>query len=175
APGATFLGNFVLPQKGGSGVITIRSAAPDSALPDARTLLDPSVYAALLPKIQSPNSAPALATAPGAHHYTLLFLELQGSTLGYYDILTLGDGSWAQNALSLVPHDLVVDRCYLHGDPITGSKRAVALNSASTTITNSYIADIRSDGQDSQAIAGWNGPGPYTITNNYLEAASQNI
>ena len=43
-----------------------------------------------------------------------------------------------------------------------------------TTITGSYIAEIKAPSQDSQAIAGWNGPGPYTITNNYLEAASEN-
>jgi hypothetical protein len=29
--------------------------------------------------------------------------------------------------------------------------------------------------QDSQAICGWNGPGPYTITNNYLEGAGENV
>src|SRR5207248_6099170 len=46
---------------------------------------------------------------------------------------------------------------------------------ASTTIANSYIGGIKAAGQDSQAIANWNGPGPYTITNNYLEAAGQNI
>jgi hypothetical protein len=34
---------------------------------------------------------------------------------------------------------------------------------------------MKSIGQDSQAIAGWNGPGPFTITNNYLEAAGQNV
>src|SRR6185369_1567191 len=26
-----------------------------------------------------------------------------------------------------------------------------------------------------QAIAGWNGPGPFTITNNYLEGSSENV
>jgi hypothetical protein len=37
------------------------------------------------------------------------------------------------------------------------------------------VSNIWSSGQDSQAIAGWNGPGPFTITNNYLEAASENF
>src|SRR5206468_9330019 len=27
----------------------------------------------------------------------------------------------------------------------------------------------------SQAICGWNGPGPYAITNNYLEGAGENL
>jgi len=41
---------------------------------------------------------------------------------------------------------------------------------------NSYISDIKDPGlSDSQAIAGWNGPGPYTITNNFLEAAGENV
>jgi hypothetical protein len=42
-------------------------------------------------------------------------------------------------------------------------------------VTNSYIAEMKAVGQDSQAIAGWNGPGPYTITNNYLEGAGENV
>src|SRR5207247_3282410 len=62
-----------------------------------------------------------------------------------------------------------------HGDATYGQKRAIALNSGATTITSSYIADIKAVSQDSQAIAGWNGPGPYVITNNYLEAAGENI
>src|SRR3989442_422817 len=37
------------------------------------------------------------------------------------------------------------------------------------------IAEIKAVGQDSQAIAGWNGPGPYAITNNYLEGAGENV
>src|SRR5439155_7972215 len=87
----------------------------------------------------------------------------------------LGDGSAAQNTPASVPHDLLVDRVYVHGDPTVGQKRGIGLNSASTSILNSYIADIKAVGQDSQAIGGWNGPGPYTITNNYLEAAGDNL
>ena len=173
-PGTTFVGNFVLPAKSGSGVITIRSAASDSALPGTGVQIDPS-YAAQLPKLQSPNSGPALSTAPGAHDYTLRFLEFLANSGGLYDIIELGDGSSAQNTQTLVPHDLVIDACYIHGDPTYGQKRGIALNSAFTTVSNSYIAEIKADGQDSQAIAGWNGPGPFTIANNYLEAAGENL
>src|SRR4029450_1082596 len=84
-------------------------------------------------------------------------------------------GSSAQHALFQVPHDLEIDRSYIHGDPVNGHKRCVALNSASTTVSNSYIADCKRIGQDAQAIAGWNGPGPFTITNNYLEGAGENL
>jgi hypothetical protein len=64
---------------------------------------------------------------------------------------------------------------YVHGDPALGRRRGISLNSASTTITNSYISDIKAVARDAQAICGWNGPGPFVITNNYLEASSENI
>jgi carbohydrate binding protein with CBM6 domain len=173
--GATYTGNFVLPAKAlGSGYVTITTSADPAALPPEEGRIDPS-YAGLLPKIQSPNSAPAIATAPFAHHYQLQLLEFPATAQGIGDIITLGDGSSNQNTLAAVPHDLVLDRVYVHGDATFGQKRGIALNSASTTIKNSYIAGIASAGQDAQAICGWNGPGPFAITNNYLEASTENL
>jgi hypothetical protein len=172
--GATFLGNFTLPVKGGSNVITIRSSAPDTVLPGAGTRITPA-FSALLPKIQSPNTAPALATAPGTHHWRLQFLEFGANQYGYGEIIQLGDGSSAQNQLSQVPYEIVVDRAYVHGDPTIGQKRGIALNARAVTIRDSHISDIKFADQDSQAIGGWNGPGPYLIENNYLEAAAENV
>src|SRR5207245_10670395 len=80
--GGTLTGNFVLPVKSGAAMITIRSSAPDAALPAASTRIDPS-YASQLPKLRSPNNGPALATAAAAHHYTLMFLEFLANNQGY--------------------------------------------------------------------------------------------
>ncbi len=91
------------------------------------------------------------------------------------DLITLGDGSNAQSQARDIPSDLVLDRVLVLGDATAGQKRGIALNSASTTIKNSYIGEIKAAGQESQAIAGWNGPGPYTIENNVLQAAGVNI
>lgn len=172
APGATFVGNFTLPQKGGAAVITIRTDGPDAVAQGTR--VSPEAAAGLA-KLRSPNSAPALQTAPGAHHWRLTLLEFQANAGGAGDLITLGDGSSAQATLASVPHDIAVDRCYIHGDPAQGQKRCIALNSAATTISNSYVSDCKANGQDAQAIAGWNGPGPFTISNNYLEGAAENI
>jgi hypothetical protein len=173
-PGATYIGNFVLPAKQGEPYITVRTAGAGDGLPRPGQRVLP-LHAARLAKIQSPNSDPALRTAAGAHHWRLQLLEFLPTRNGAGDIIRLGDGSAAQNDLLQVPHDIAVDRCYLHGDAAAGQKRGIALNSASTTITGSYISDIKAIGQDTQAIAGWNGPGPYTIENNYLEAAGENF
>jgi hypothetical protein len=173
-PGATFVGNFVLRAREGSQYITVRTASTDRRLPPAGDRVNPA-HAPLLPKLRSPNSQPALRTEPGAHHWRLELLEFQSNATPDTDIIRLGDGSRAQNALPMVPHNLVVDRCYIHGDPQRGQLRGIALNSAATAITGSYIAGIKAAGRDSQAIAGWNGPGPFLIENNYLEGAAENV
>ena len=172
-PGARYVGNFVLPKKDGTQYITIRTADA-TGQPAAGSRVLPS-HAGALAKIQSPDSQPALRTAPGAHHWRLQLLEFPSTRDGFGDILLLGDGSPAQRDLAAVPQRLIVDRCYIHGDPDKGQKRGIALNSGETQILGSYISEIKVKGQDAQAIAGWNGPGPYTIENNYLEAAGENF
>src|SRR5206468_1329204 len=102
-------------------------------------------------------------------------IEVPATRDGAGDIIALGDGSTGQRALAQVPSDLIVDRLYIHGDPQRGQKRAIALNSAATSIVGCYVADIKTLRQDSQAIGGWNGPGGYVIENNYLEAAGENV
>jgi hypothetical protein len=174
AAGATFSGNFVLPVKAGSSTITIRTDLPDASLPGPNQRVTPAA-AAPFAKIVSPNTAAALRTAAGTHHWRVMFIEFPSTKEGYGDIIQLGDGSSAQNALSQVPYELVFDRVYIHGHPLYGQKRGIALNARSVTIRNSYISDIKLVGDDSQAIAGWNGPGPFSIENNYLEAAGDNF
>ena len=133
------------------------------------------IHAPRLAKLKSPNKEPVLRTAAGAHHWRLQLVEFLPTESGFGDIVRLGDGSAEQRELAQVPHDLVIDRCYVHGDDQLGQKRGIALNSASTIISNSYVSGIKAVGQDTQAIAGWNGPGPYTIENNYLEGAGENF
>jgi len=171
-PQATFTGNFVLPVTSGTSTITVRTDLADSALPGPRQRVTPKT-AAQFARIVSPNADAALRTAPGAHHWQLMFLEFPATQSGFGDIIQLGDGSSAQNSLGQVPYQLVLDRVYVHGDPVFGQKRGIALNARLVTIRNCYISDIKAVGVDSQAIAGWNGPGQYTIENNYLEAAGE--
>ncbi len=70
---------------------------------------------------------------------------------------------------------LIIDRCYVHGDPDVAARRGVDLNSKHTAIVDSYFSDWKEPLDDAQAIAGWNGPGPYKIVNNYLEASGENV
>jgi hypothetical protein len=172
-PGAIYIGNFTLPATSGARYITIRSAADPSRFP-ARGRVRPE-HAAWMPTLRSPNTAPALATMPGAQRWRLQWLAFAANAGGFGDIITLGDGSSGQRDLQSIPRDLLLDGLIIRGDAVRGQKRGIALNSASTIIRNSDIRDIKAVGQDSQAICGWNGPGPYLIENNYLEGAGENV
>lgn len=172
--GAGFLGPITLTNKAGASFITIQSSAL-TQLPQG--IIGPQ-HAALMPKILAPGSnLPALLTAPSAHHWRLVGIEIVpvSATAVVSDLVKLGDGSSVQNSLDLVPHTLVMDRVYIHGFPTQEVKRGIALNSGATEITNSWISDIHGRGYDTQAICGWNGPGPYKIINNRLEAAGENV
>ena len=145
-------------------------------LPPSGSRIKPS-HAPLLARLRSPTAADAaLRTAAGAHHWRIAYLEFGASYgRGNGEIVQIGDGSSAQNSLDKVPHHIVLSHLYIHGDPVWGQKRGIALNAAAVTIRDSHISDCKGVGQDTQAIGGWNGPGPYTIENNYLEAAGENV
>lgn len=171
--GRTYEGPFVLRHRDGDpgAWITIRGDAAESpANSRIGRRIDPDH--ARLPKLVA-SSGPVIAVEPGAHHYHLTDLEIAPSPGSF--LTTVVDLGAASSAVSAIPHDFVLERLYVHGDPQLGSRRGVALNSASTTIANSYFADFKERGNDSQAICGWNGPGPYTIENNHLEAAGENL
>src|SRR5262249_11159638 len=72
--GATFTGNFRLPDKSGSGWVIIRSSAADADLPPPGTRVTPA-KSAFMPKLISPNSEPAAQTKEAAHHYRFIGIE----------------------------------------------------------------------------------------------------
>jgi hypothetical protein len=172
--GAVFTGSYTLTAKYATQFVTIRSTASDSTLPLPGVRITPA-HAALLPKFR-PASGAAFRTAPNASYWKLQFLEFLPNAAGSSaELVQFGNGGASQNTLGVVPHHLVIDRSYLHGDASFGQRRGVALNSRDSQVIDSYFADFKSATVDSQAICGWNGPGPFLIENNYLEAAGQNV
>jgi hypothetical protein len=117
---------------------------------------------------------PVLATAPGAHHYRLVGLELRPRERTFVKNLVELGGAGA-TSLDALPHHIVFDRCYIHGDPRSGGRRGIALNAREAAVIDSHLSDFKDPRADSQAIGGWNGPGPFLIANNYLEAAGENV
>jgi hypothetical protein len=146
-PDAIFVGPFVLPEKEGDGWIVIRTAAPDAMLPPEGGRVDPAVHAPFMPDFVTDGAA-IFETAPRAHHYRLVGLELSPAEGTYANALvSLGSGS--ESSAGEQAHHLVIDRSYLRADPEAGTRRGVALNSGATSIVGSYFEGFFELGADS--------------------------
>ena len=160
-PGVTYVGPIVLTPKGRDGWITIRTSG---TLPEDDIRITKTQFAAL-PKIVTPDSRSAVTMPAGSQQYRFLGVE----------ITTKATLTW--NIVYAMPnsHDLIFDRCYIHGTPTAQSFRGVMMDGDAIAIVNSHVDDIHFVGFDSQAVGGSAGRGPYKIVNNYLAAAGENI
>ncbi|HEV8702639.1 MAG TPA: hypothetical protein VGV60_15300 [Candidatus Polarisedimenticolia bacterium] len=169
--GGVYRGPFTLPRKPGSDWIVIRSSAVGRDFPPEGARVGPA-HAPRMPKLEAASGS-VIEAARGAHHYRFIGIEMrprEGTFL--YNLVLLGS---EESSAAEQPHDIVFDRCYLHGDPRRGTRRGIALNSRATAVIDSHLSDFKEAGADSQAIGGWNGGGPFKIVDNYLEGAGENV
>lgn len=171
--GATFKGNFNLPNKAGNEFVTIRTSAIDAQLPPVDTRLNPQKYGAVLPKLFPSNNEPVITAVSGAHHYRFIGVEFGGTKDGAGNIIKIG--STDERRLEDLPHHIEFDRVYVHGVSREGQRRGIAANGRFLKIVNSHISDIKRREEESQAIGIWATDGNIEIVNNYLEAAAENI
>ncbi len=171
--GASFPGPFTLPPRpGGTGWIILQSSAI-GGLPLEGRRVKPSDSSNMPKIVVGGGSGGAIQTASGTHHFRFVGVEVKpvaGAVV--YDLVEVGAGETTEAPL---PHDIIFDRCYLHGNSTRGMRRGLAMNAARVAVIDSYLSAFWEVGADSQAIAGWNGLGPFKIVNNYLEGAGQNV
>jgi hypothetical protein len=176
APGASYVGNFYLRDKGSSSAwITIRTDLSDGAIGSPGTRMTPSRAAsANLAKILTPNIYSTITTDLTAHNYRFTGVEI-GTTSGVAmnTIVRFGENTNIQNSLATTAKNLILDRTYVHGLTSGSVRRCIMLNSASSAVIDSWVSACHSNDGDSQAIIGWNGPGPFLIQNNYLEGGHE--
>jgi hypothetical protein len=178
--GTDYDGPFILPNLSNPNhlYITIQSSDLSSLAEGKRVQPSDNAH---MPRLIAQPLGQALDTATSASYYKLLGIEftfldqngLMNDGLTVYTVVRLGQSAATTEAQQ--PGNIILDRCYIHGQPTRGSKNGIELNSRDTSITNSYISDIHAIGYESHAIASWNGPGPFNIVNNYLEAAGINV
>jgi hypothetical protein len=169
APDATYRGPFHLRRKDGDRWIVITSAAKDLP-PPGRHVMPSDVSS--MPKLVA-SSGSVFQAESGAHHYRFIGLEMAPADgVALNTVVELGAGA---RTIDAVPHHIIIDRCYIHGDATEGGRRGIALNSRDTAVVDSYLSDFKDRTNDAQAIAGWNGPGPFKIAGNYLEASGENV
>lgn len=154
-PGGRYVGQFRFPAK--AGRVTLTTSAP---LPDRR--ITPA-DAPLLPTIVS-GSAMMAVDMYDAANWTLDGIRFEANTGGYGELIGIQRGS-----------HIVLRRLLIDVPSGQEQKRFVLGNGQHITLTQSWCSGIWRTGQDSQCFVAWDGAGPYTITDNFLEAASENV
>jgi hypothetical protein len=172
-------GAFVLRNRpvGTGQWITIRSA---SSAFDAGGALRPGIRVSASDAPQMPalrgttTSLPVIRAETGAHGYRLIGLDV-GPDSSLRSIVTLLEFGATETTVDAEPADIIVDRSYVHGADGATTRRGVALNGRRMAVIDSHFENFRDPDNDAQAIAGWNGPGPFKIFNNFLEATGENV
>lgn len=169
--GAIYNGTISLPNKPLTDFVTVRSSAAADLPADKR--VSPSQRGAMATITSGMLGRPAIQAGRGAHHYRFVGIEFTATgRFANYGIVVLGGG---ETRPEQVPHTIEIDRSYIHSVDGTTSRRGVALNSADTTIKNSYIEGFAYAGEETQGICGWTGTRNVKIINNYVEGGAENI
>ena len=112
-----------------------------------------------MPDLVANAGGSVISAAPGAHHYRFIGLEISPVPgVFLFGLVTL-DPVPADSAAAL-PHHIIFDRVYLHGDPVKGTRRGIMLNSGTTAVIDSHVSDIKEVGSDSQALGAGTAPAP---------------
>jgi len=196
--GTTFSGVFVFPNEPCDNAhwIIVRTSAPDASLPPEGTRITPcfagvtslpgrpafncqstkNVMARLVVPVSKGNGP--VMFAPGANHYRLIGLEITRATAP-------GSVSELITPQTHCPADhIIVDRSWVHGTPQDETTRGVYFSGiTSGAVIDSFFTDFHCVARsgacvDAQAVAGGLGDlpsGPIKITNNFMEAAGENI
>lgn len=168
--GASYFGEVKLPNKPLTDFVTIRSSEVNKLAVDKRVGPED---AASMAKIMARGAGKSAITAEnGAHHYRFVGIEFSATGDDYvYNLILFGNGE----AVDKLPHDLQVDRCYVHPGKKGIVRRGIALNSSDTTIKNSCLEGFGFPGEETQGICGWTGTRNVRIINNYIEGGAENI
>ena len=171
--GETFTDNFTLPDKG-AGTDWIYIISSDLASLAEGTRVVPG-DATSMAAIATPNTSAAVDVDYGGHHYRFAGIEFT-TNFATYNLIMLGTegGVQATTEADLAWH-ITFDRCYIHS--INDSLRlrtGLLANGKYIGVVDSYFQNCK-DTADAQAIAVWQGTGPFKIHNNFLEGSGENI
>ena len=164
--GEVFTESLVLPATPHAVPVVITSS---TACPARRvTAADAGAMARLRPA----HPAEAIIEGPGVAGWRFECLQFD-SPGGLYNMVyiynvKLGTGAFRNS------NNITFDRVVMIGSDPNSVRNALYINGANFTVTKSHIANIHQQGAESKAIIVQDGPGPFTITDNYLEAASIN-
>lgn len=162
--------------------ITIRTDAPDSDLPDEHVRVNPS-YAGI-------PSLPGRPPFSGSSRNVMAKLVVPQNpiTIGdHYRIVGMeitrpNDGKWYDALVALSAPHIILDRDWIHGDPLAETTHLVQIRDGAdhVALINSYLNDAHCTAvtgacTDAQAFSDGGHGTVVKVYNNFLEASGQSI
>jgi hypothetical protein len=186
AQGATYTGNFILRNKAGAAPVRMRTFGMSVVVlpPGVRITMAETRLAKLACR---DCFYPTLRADPGTHDVTIIAVQFVGYTPAPGRVgpatpdrdlvqfgLTLEGVDWYTTPAQILSN-LTFDRVQCTASPTAGGHRCALLDGRNLRVINSDCRGFWEVGRDSQCIAVTQGPGPYVIENNYLEAGAENV
>ncbi len=169
---------YTLPVKTGGiggGWITVRGAGSRPA--EFTQVTEADAITMQYPKIRSTaNNVPVISSHVATSHWRFMgvTIEVDPSVTTMGALIEMGVGGAPDTTTATLPDGVYFDRCVIRGHTTLDCRRAIALNAKSIACFDCCVKEIHST-FDAQASAGWNGPGPFKIHNNLIEASTENI
>lgn len=173
--------SFVLPARPNPNHLWTYIVSRDIAsLPPQGSRVVPVRDRAYMPVITGVIESVPIEVGAGADHWWIAGIEITDqqpcpapcpTPITSSTLLTTAAGDLPTS----MPDSITVDRCYIHGDSNHNVAHAIVPNASHFAIMDSYIADIETINQESQAISPYQTPGPLKITNNFLSAFGENF
>lgn len=172
--------NLVLPDKGESTEFIVIRTADLSSLPPEGTrisrenashlaVLETSSYQFAVGVEDVPSGSNAVISP---NHYYLIGLEIRVNPKSKAKNGYIVKLRKAASKLEDLPHDIVIARSWIHGNPDQEVRTGVELNGLRISVVDSIIEEVHLHDETSEGIAAWDAAaGPYKITNNEIAVA----
>jgi len=128
---------------------------------------------------------PAVRCNLSAHHVRLVGIHFRstatsGAGASTSNLVQLAgsvgsDDFSVQDTAAKAPQWIIIDRCWVDGQDIGKTRNGVQLDARNSCIVDSVINGIWQEGFENHGIVCFNGPGPFKIVGNAVEAGSINI
>lgn len=122
------------------------------------------------------STEPVVYYPPGTPPAALRNLTVTTAETGQvFSIVRYGSTGPAQDTIEEQPQGLTIESCDITGRPGQEVQRGLEANGRNVRVVGSKIRETHGRGYESQAIGAWNGSGPFTVIDSYLESAGENI
>ena len=128
-----------------------------------------------LPVWITPNPSPVVSVSDNAAYIYFAGIWFQPATTvtGLYDLITAGT---ADVSTTTLPDHIVFDRVWIEGLELNNNVRGWDINATNAALINSRVEGwITSTIGDGQGLLYCNAPVPLLVSNNFIQAATENL